>query len=136
MGKLFENSTDSKRKLVRVFFTWTWAYRKIPKSAWSHFQVIQYFFLSEVHFITSKVDSHKVVDSDPNDNYPKEATVGYVSKNISYYFMWMLKQLITKLFFSWNLSNTLRLLLKIDSSCFYIQQTRESCRGFIVVWFC
>ena len=91
MGKLFENSTDSKRKLFRVFFIWTWAYRKIPKSAWSHFQVIHYFFLSEVHFITSKVDSHKVVDSDPNDNYPKEATVGYVSKNISYYFMWMLK---------------------------------------------
>ena len=44
-------------------------------------------FLSEVHFITSKVDSREVVDSDPNDDvihpHPKEAMVGYASKNTS-----------------------------------------------------
>ena len=44
------------------------------------------FFLSGVHFITSKVDSSEVVGSDPNDDvihpYLKEARAGYASKNI------------------------------------------------------
>ena len=60
---------------------------KFPKVLDRIFKSFNHFFLSEVHFITSKVDSRKVFDGDPNDNYPKEATVGYVSKNISYYFM-------------------------------------------------
>ena len=64
---------------------------KLPKVFDHIFKSFNHFLLSEVHFITSKVDSREVVDSNPNDNvihtYPKEATVGYTSKNISYYFM-------------------------------------------------
>ena len=78
---------DNSWKLFRVFSIWTWAYRKIYKCVWSHFQVFQSFFLSKVHFITFKVDSCEVVDSELNDNvmhaYPKEVMVGYASKNIS-----------------------------------------------------
>ena len=51
------------------------------------FKSFNQFFLSEVHFITSKGDSREVVDSDPNDDvihpHPKEAMVGYASKNAS-----------------------------------------------------
>ena len=78
---------DSKWKLFRVFFIWTWDYRKIYKCVWSNLQVIQSFFLSEVHFITSKVDSRELFDSDPNGDvihsYPK-VMIGYASKNTSW----------------------------------------------------